>query len=122
MRKVSIAYDLSKIEFKMDQNTRTLTILNIPQEEIKINPDLEYYDIQSDFFNPFEAKDYNDIKSTIKASLHKKIEASDLKTNAKNRLISELSKFYILTNSLGWTLKYNETPMTNLEALQGLKL
>ncbi len=98
---VTIAYDLNKIEFKIDKATRTLQIINIPKEEIKTNPDLEYYDIQSDFFNPFEAKDYNDIKNTAKASLRKKIEASDLKENAKNRLISELSKFYILTNSLG---------------------
>lgn len=118
---VSIAYDLSKIEFNVDEETKTLTILSIPEEEIKINPDLEYYDIQSDFFNPFEAKDYNDIKNTVKASLRKKIEASDLKGNATNRLISELSKFYILTNSLGWTLRYNETTMTSLDALQGLK-
>jgi hypothetical protein len=115
---VTIAYDLSKIEFNIDESTKTLTILNIPNEEIKINPDFEYYDIQADFFNPFEAKDYNDIKNTVNASLNKKIEASDLKLNAKNRLISELSKFYILTNSLGWTLQYNQSPITNLESFQ----
>ncbi|MCL6295758.1 DUF4230 domain-containing protein [Jejuia spongiicola] len=119
---VTIAYDLSKIEFKIDEETKTLQIISIPEEEIKINPDLEYYDMQSDFFNPFEAKDYNDIKNTVKASLAKKLETSDLKKNAKNRLISELSKFYILTNSLGWTLKYNETPMTSVSNLEGLKL
>ena len=119
---VSIAYDLSEIKFNVDEKSKILTILSIPEEEIKISPDLEYYDVQSDFFNPFEAKDYNDIKNTIKISLLKKIEASGLKGNAKNRLISELSKFYILTNSLGWTLRYNETPMTSLGALQGLKL
>lgn len=119
---VTITYDLSKIKFKIDEATKTLQIISIPKEEIKINPDLEYYDIQSDFLNPFEAKDYNDIKNTVKASLAKKIEASDLKTNAKNRLISELSKFYILTNSLGWTLKYNETPMTSMETFKSLKL
>lgn len=119
---VTIAYDLSKIEFEVDDASKTLTILSIPKEEIKINPDLEYYDIQSDFFNPFEAKDYNDIKKIVKASLNKKLEASDLKTNAKNRLISELSKFYILTNSLGWTLRYNENPVSTIDALQGLKL
>ncbi len=119
---VTIAYDLSKIEFKVDEANKTLTILSMPKEEIKISPDLEYYDIQSDFFNPFEAKDYNDIKNIVKASLDKKLEASDLKANAKNRLISELSKFYILTNSLGWTLKYNENPVYTIDALQGLKL
>ncbi len=119
---VTIAYDLSKIEFKVDEATKTLQIISIPEEEIKISPDLEYYDLQSDFFNPFEAKDYNDIKNTVKISLAKKLETSDLKINAKNRLISELSKFYILTNSLGWTLKYNETPMTSISALENLKL
>lgn len=119
---VTIAYDLSKIEFEIDEVNKTLTILSIPEEEIKINPDLEYYDVQADYFNPFEAKDYNDIKNTVKATLLRKIEASDLKKNAKNRLISELSKFYILTNSLGWTLQYNETPIFNHESLKGIKL
>ncbi|HLT53529.1 MAG TPA: DUF4230 domain-containing protein, partial [Flavobacteriaceae bacterium] len=61
---VTISYDLSKIEFSLDETTKTLHILNIPEEEIKVSPELEYYDIQSDFFNPFQAKDYNDIKDT----------------------------------------------------------
>ena len=119
---VFVAYDLSKIEFKINQESKTLTILSIPKEEIKIAPDLEYYDIQADFFNPFRAKDYNDIKELVKESLIKKLEASDLKDNAKNRLISELSKFYILTNSLGWTLKYNESQISTINQLQSLKL
>lgn len=120
--KVTVAYDLSKIKFEVDEPNKTLKILSIPEEEININPDLEYYDVQADYLNPFEAKDYNDIKNTVKKSLSKKIEKSDLKANAKNRLISELSKFYILTNSLGWTLEYNEKPIENYESLQGIKL
>jgi hypothetical protein len=119
---VSIGYDLSKIEYHIDEASKTLTITSIPDEEIKINPDLEYYDIQSDFLNPFEAKDYNDIKNIVKNSLMKKIDASDLKSNAKNRLISELAKFYILTNSLGWTLKYHENSMQTIDDLKTLKL
>lgn len=119
---VSIAYDLAQIKFELDETTKTLTILDIPEEEIKISPDFEYYDIQSDFFNPFEAKDYNNIKNIVKASLNKKIEASDLKKNAQNRLISELSKFYILTNSLGWTLQYHQATIQSRESLKNIKL
>ncbi|MGC1204720.1 MAG: DUF4230 domain-containing protein [Flavobacteriaceae bacterium] len=119
---VTIAYDLSKIQFEIDEASKTLTIISIPEEEIKISPDLEYYDIQADFLNPFEAKDYNDIKNIVKESLSKKLENSDLKSNAKNRLISELAKFYILTNSLGWTLQYNNMPISKTETLQDLKL
>ena len=119
---VTIAYDLSKIEYDIDEVNKVLTITSIPKEELKVHPDLEYYDVQADYLNPFEAKDYNSINKTVKEVLRTKIEASDLKSNAKNRLISELSKFYILTNSLGWTLKYNETPILKKEALDTLKL
>jgi hypothetical protein len=119
---VFIAYNLKEIVFEVDESTKTVTIQNLPEEEIKISPDLEYYDIQADFFNPFEAEDYNKIKKTVKAALLKKLEASDLKQNAKNRFVSELSKFLILTNSLGWTLKYNETPIKATEDFMGLTL
>lgn len=119
---VTVAYDLSKIEFDIDETSKTLTIINLPAEEIKVHPDLEYYDVQADYLNPFEAKDYNDINTAVKQALSKKIENSDIKTNAKNRLISELSKFYILTNSLGWTLKYNDTLISTQKDLEVIKL
>lgn len=117
---VTVAYDLSLIDYEIDELTKTLHIKSIPKEEIKISPDFEYYDIQADFLNQFEAKDYNEIKGIVNKSLMKKIEASDLKSNAQNRLISELSKFFILTNSLGWTLQYNQQPIENLSELDSL--
>ncbi|MGR7812344.1 DUF4230 domain-containing protein [Lacinutrix undariae] len=119
---VSIAYDLSKITYKIDEENKILLILTIPEEELKIYPDFEYYDVQSGYFNTFEAEDYNKVKGLVTASLLKKINASEFKKNAKNRLISELSKFYILTNSLGWTLQYNESTITAPKDLEGLKL
>ncbi|WP_297704928.1 DUF4230 domain-containing protein [uncultured Eudoraea sp.] len=104
---VTVAYDLNEINFEVDEATKTLKIMNIPEPEIKINPDFEYYDVTADYFNQFSAEDYNKIKNNVKASLLKKVNASTLQKNAENRLISELSKFYILTNSLGWRLSYN---------------
>lgn len=115
---VTIAYDLSKIQYKLDETTKTLQILSIPEEEVKIAPDLEYYDIQADYLNPFEAQDYNDIKETVKKSLNKKLEASSLRDNAKNRLLSELAKFYILTNSLGWKLTYQGEQINQIEDIK----
>ena len=117
---VTVAYDLSKISYEIDEDRKILNIVSIPKEEIKISPDLEYYDIQADYLNPFEASDYNSIKEEVKASLRKKFEQSDLKTNSKNRLISELAKFYILTNSMGWILQYNENPVEDLSTFEKL--
>jgi len=119
---VTVAYDLSKLEYTIDEINKKLILQKIPEEEIKISPDFEYYDVQADYLNPFDAQDYNTIKDKINGLLLKKIEASSLKTNAKNRLVSELSKFYILTNSLGWTLEYNNNAILNLKSLETLKL
>jgi len=104
---VTVSYDLSKIEYDIDETSKTITIRNIPKEEIKISPDLKFYDVEQNGFNEFSAEDYNKINSTVKANLAKKIEKSTLKTNAQNRLLSELSKILILTNTMGWTLEYN---------------
>lgn len=106
---VAVAYDLRKIEFQIDKDAKTLHIKSIPEPEIKLSPDFEYYDVSADYLNPFKADDYNTIKKNVNASLMKKVAASSLKSNAQNRLISELSKFYILTNSMGWTLTYRDT-------------
>jgi len=119
---VTVAYDLSKIEFEVDEQTKTLRIKSIPDPEIKISPDFEYYDVTSDYLNMFDASDYNKIKKNVNASLMKKVNKSSLIENADNRLISELQKFYILTNSLGWTLEYDgktvEQDMGDLEELE----
>ncbi len=115
---VTVAYDLSEIDFRLDEEHRTLHIESIPEPQIKINPDFEYYDVTADYLNQFEASDYNKIKKNVNASLLKKIEASSLKRNAQNRLLSELSKFYILTHSMGWSLTYaGEAANNDLDSL-----
>lgn len=103
---VTVAYDLSKIDFEVDEKAKTLRIKSVPEPEIKISPDFEYYDVTSDYLNMFDASDYNKIKKNVNASLMKKVNKSSLIKNAENRLLSELQKFYILTNSMGWTLEY----------------
>lgn len=118
---VTVGYDLSEITYEIDGENKVLTIKNIPKEEIKISPELEYYDVQADYLNPFGAEDYNKIKDDIKKELIKKLKKSPLQKNAKIRLLEELSKFYILTNSLGWTLRYNENEITSMKELEEIK-
>lgn len=120
---VTVAYDLHKMKYDIDEKNKTITILNIPKEEITINPDIKFYDVEQSQMNPFTGDDYNKINKSVKANLAKKIDNSSLKTNAQNRLISELSKILILTNSMGWKLQYNgKTIESEKEFNQDLKL
>jgi hypothetical protein len=103
---VTVAYDLRKVVYDIDDKNKIITIKYIPKEEIKISPDIQFYDVEQSKLNPFTGDDYNKINKSVKVNLAKKIEKSTLKTNAQNRLISELSKILILTNTMGWKLQY----------------
>lgn len=103
---VTVAYDLRQVKYDIDEKNKIITIVGIPKEEIKISPDIQFYDIDQSTMNPFTGADYNKINKKVKADLARKIEKSRLKTNAENRLVSELAKILILTNTMGWKLEY----------------
>lgn len=110
---VQIMYDLSKLEYAVDEANKTVKITFIPKEEIKINPEIKIYDVEESRFNAFKGNDYNTIQESVKKQFHEKIMKSNIQANAKNRLVSELSKFLVVTQSLGWTLKYQDETITN---------
>jgi len=120
--KATIAYDLGKVKTEIDQTNQIVRITNIPEPELSIFPEIEYYDVTQDYLNQFNASDYNKIKQRVEEQLRTKIEASELKANAQNRLIAELQKIYILTNSLGWELQFNETIIEKEQDLKQVKL
>jgi uncharacterized membrane protein YfhO len=115
---VTVSYDLHQMKYDIDEKNKTITILSIPKEEIKISPDIKFYDVEQSQMNPFTGEDYNKINKSVKANLAKKIEKSSLKSNAQNRLISELSKILILTNTMGWKLQYDGKVIANEKELQ----
>ncbi len=119
---VTVAYDLSQIETTIDEENKTVSIIYIPEEEITIHPTIEYYDVTQDYLNQFEARDFNIVKSKVDQLIKEKIENSSLKSNAQNRLISELQKVYVLTNTMGWTLRYNSEEVRSPEVFTEMNL
>jgi hypothetical protein len=119
--KATLEYDLRQLETRIDEKSKTLVITKIPEPVINIYPEIEYYDVTQDYFNKFEAKDYNKIKNSVTAQFRKKIESSSLKDNAQERLMSELVNIYVLTKSMGWTLMYNEVIIESPEQMKNLK-
>src|SRR5690554_5854100 len=112
---VQIMYDLSKLEYVVDELTRTLRITHIPKEEIKISPDIKIYDIEESRFNSFTGSDYNVIQEKVRKQFLDQMKNSNIEKNAQNRLISELSKFLVVTNALGWSLEYQHQMITSAE-------
>jgi len=110
---VLVMYDLSKLEYQIDKKNKTVQITSIPKEEIKISPEIKVYNIEDSTFNSFKSEDYNQLSEKVKAEFRAKLLNSNIQKNAENRLISELSKFLVVTKSLGWTLKYQDQVINN---------
>ncbi len=116
--KVTVSFDLSQLETFIDKDKKEVHLTYIPNEEINIYPEIYYYDVSQDYFNQFEAKDFNKIKKRVDQLIEGKIRQSQIKENAKNRLISELQKIYFLTNSMGWSLHYNAQEVDSEDSLE----
>lgn len=110
---IQILYDLSKLTYIVDEANKIVRITYIPKEEITINPDIKIYDVEASRFNAFEGSDYNAIQESVKKQFREKILRSKIEQNAKNRLVSELSKFLVVTQSLGWTLQYQDNTVSD---------
>ncbi|MEO8516537.1 MAG: DUF4230 domain-containing protein [Flavobacterium sp.] len=110
---VSVAYDLRQMKYDIDEKSKTISILNIPAAEIKISPDIQYYNIEQSKLNEFTGDDFNKISKKVKADLAVKIGKSTLKSNAQNRLISELSKLLLVTHAVGWKVEYRGEEVTS---------
>lgn len=114
---VEVGYDLSKLEIQIDSLSNKIYINKIPEAEVKIYPDVKYFDLQQSTFNAFSKNDLNTINNKSIDKIKDAIEFSLIKEKAKNRLFEELSKIYQLSAIYGWQVVDN----TNTSLLNGLK-
>jgi hypothetical protein len=119
--KATVEYDLRQLETEIDEQNKTLILKKIPEPVLNIYPEIEYYDVTQDYFNSFEANDYNKIKNSVSAQIRTQIEKSDLMENSRERLMVELTNFYVLTKSMGWTLMYEEKVIESQAQLDLIK-
>jgi hypothetical protein len=106
--KATVEYDLRQLETEIDEVNKTLILKKIPDPVLNIYPEIEYYDVTQDYFNAFDAKDYNKIKNSVTSQIRTQVEKSDLMENSQDRLMVELTNLFVLTKSMGWTLMYEE--------------
>lgn len=115
--KVQISYDLRELAYDLLEETKTIRITKIPEPEINIDPNLNYYSIEDYALNRFKARDFNKIRKEIIREIEKEVRNDAEINNSQNRLLSELSNIYVLSNSLGWKLVYNGNEINSTKEL-----
>jgi hypothetical protein len=107
--KASVTYDLSKMEYQVDEKAKTITLVNMPAPEISIEPEIKYYDLQESTFNSFAIEDYNKMNAQAVSKLKEKVNKSGLKTMARKELETTLNDIQIIGKELGWKIIVPQT-------------
>jgi hypothetical protein len=103
--KVSIGYDLDKVEFVIDESSKTIKMNNFPEPEILyVEHDLDYYDIQESMFNEFSAEDLSKINKRAKDYAVTLIEKGPLFDKAKEQKQEIMNLLSDVWSQTGWTL------------------
>lgn len=107
--KASVSYDLSQMEYAKDEETKTITLVNMPTPQVNVEPEIKYYDLQESSFNTFDKKDFNRLNSRAIAKLKEKVNKSNLKNMARSELETTLNDLQLVGKELGWKIVVPQT-------------
>ena len=114
--KAHIGYDLKKVLMHADIDKKKIILTNFPQPEVlSIEPDIQFYDIQSGMFNFFSPQDLTLLNKEAKQHIRKKIPASGLMDTANKEALQAVLLIEKIVETIGWKLDYTALEITNRE-------
>lgn len=111
--KAHIGYDLKKVEIRADNENKRIILTNFPEPEVlSIEPDIQFYDIQSGMFNFFSSDDLTLLNKEAKEHIREKIPQSGLIETARNEALQAVLLIEKIVETIGWKLDYSALEIT----------
>jgi len=100
---VAAGCNLEKLNFTIDTENRTLTILKFPKSEIlSIETDVEYYNMQEGLFNTFSEQELTELNSKAKEDIRIEASKSDLLKQADQRALEMFEIIKLIAENAGF--------------------
>lgn len=107
--KVSVGYDLDKMNIVALPDEQKIVISNLPKPTIiSVDHELEYYDISEGTFNAFSTKDYSTLNSNAKQFIIEKAKESNLLQSAEKQGNQALEMMKFMAENSGWTIELKQ--------------
>ena len=114
--KVQVGYDLQKLKLRADTEKKKIILSDFPEPEVlSIEPDIQFYDIQSGLFNTFSPNDLTELNFNAKAHIREKIPESGLMETAKKEALQAVLLIEKIVETIGWKLDYSALEISNRE-------
>jgi hypothetical protein len=111
--KAQVGYDLSKMEFELNEPNRKITLLSLPKPEIlSLQTDYQYYDVSDGTFNKFDAEDFTKLQIDAKKFIEERVMDSNLPKLADNQAGEVFQLLRNTTQSMGWKFEINNFKST----------
>ena len=107
--RASVTYNLEEMDYQVDKENKTITLVNVPAPIISVEPEIKYFDLTESTFNSFSTTDYNKLNSRAILKLKQKVEKSKLKSIARNELETTLNDIQWVGKELGWKVVFPKT-------------
>lgn len=99
--KTYVAYDLSKMEYELNEDKKTLTLSNIPEPEIIVDPKLEFYDLKANIL-PFTKQELSKLNERAIELLRVEANQQGFVELAEENLQLNLEKIMLVAENQGW--------------------
>lgn len=103
--KVQATYDLSKMDIEIDSNNNKIIIKSIPDLDVQVYPEVQFYDLEQSRFNTFEKDELNRVRENAIQSVQKEINREKLEEEAKEQLFQNLLDLYFLAKAYEWEIE-----------------
>ena len=106
--KAQIGYDLKKLVIQADNANKRIILKNFPEPEVlSIEPDIQFYDIQSGMLNFFSSDDLTLLNKEAKEHIRAKIPESGLMDTARREALQAVLLIEKIVETIGWSLDYS---------------
>lgn len=102
--KVYVAYDLTKMNYSLDQETKTVHLKNIPPPQIIVEPELEFYDLKANIL-PFTKEELTILNERATTLLREEAEKKEFLDLAEKNLALNLQQIIVTANQYGWDVE-----------------
>ena len=119
--KAAISIDLRKLEYDIDPTNKRLILHQIPEPELMIEPDLQYYDLQESSFNEFSVQELNSMNKDAIQQIRDMIKDSNLYDMARARVVEEIRDIQLLSDYMDWEI-IDKTGAQSLKSFEELQV
>lgn len=99
-----VTYDLKKMKLEVDSIKKKLIIKELPNAEIKINPNVEIQSMDDSFLNRIDENQIKNVTKSAKEAAIKKVDQNRLRNDGRQQLKENLNQIFVLAKALNYEI------------------